>query len=230
MWRIVTPRLHCFKGQHLLTDFTHSHHSPKQTQAHFHHSHNGIHALVSHPSRLSNLFFVSMAFLLMYFLPLISVMHVPWQSITENLLMLELTNLLNLFSWFLVICGVLHLMFQMRVFSFIYLLWLTIQDILGCFPCNISLKLGLFFLNLRHMLSNNLRQKSNKYKLIGGGEFRPFSEILSKFGITHRITCPHAHTENGIIERKHRHIVDYGLALCFPACHQTHKHTSIIFH
>jgi histone deacetylase 1/2 len=32
-------------------------------------------------------------------------------------------------------------------------------------------------------------------------------------GIAHRVSCPHAHQQNGSAERKHRHIVEVGLSL-----------------
>ena len=47
----------------------------------------------------------------------------------------------------------------------------------------------------------------------GGGEFRPFTKYLNDLGIVHKFTCLHTHHQNGIVERKHRHIVETGLAL-----------------
>uniref|UniRef100_A0A8R7QTF3 Integrase catalytic domain-containing protein n=1 Tax=Triticum urartu TaxID=4572 RepID=A0A8R7QTF3_TRIUA len=32
-------------------------------------------------------------------------------------------------------------------------------------------------------------------------------------GISHRVSCPHTSQQNGIAERKHRHLVETGLAL-----------------
>ena len=46
-----------------------------------------------------------------------------------------------------------------------------------------------------------------------GGEYRPFHTLLQSLGISHRVSCPHTHQQNGKIERKHRHIVETGLAL-----------------
>lgn len=34
-----------------------------------------------------------------------------------------------------------------------------------------------------------------------------------KIGISHHVSCPHTHQQNGIAERKHRHIVEIGLSL-----------------
>jgi len=46
-----------------------------------------------------------------------------------------------------------------------------------------------------------------------GGEFRPFTRYLTFVGIHHRLICPYTHHQNGVIERKHRHIVGMGLTL-----------------
>lgn len=40
-----------------------------------------------------------------------------------------------------------------------------------------------------------------------GGEFRPFTKFLNELGVIHRLICPHTHHQNGVVERKHRHIV-----------------------
>lgn len=50
-----------------------------------------------------------------------------------------------------------------------------------------------------------------------GREFRPLTKSLNDYGIIHRLICPHIHHQNGVVERKHRHIVDLGLALLSQA-------------
>ncbi|KAK2354410.1 putative mitochondrial protein [Trifolium repens] len=50
-----------------------------------------------------------------------------------------------------------------------------------------------------------------------GGEFRPFTAYLKELGVVHRLICPHTHHQNGVVERKHRHIVDLGLTLLSQA-------------
>lgn len=55
-----------------------------------------------------------------------------------------------------------------------------------------------------------------------GGEFRSFTSYLSQLGIIHRIICPHTHHQNGVVERKHRHIVEMGLSLL--------SHSSLPYH
>jgi hypothetical protein len=55
-----------------------------------------------------------------------------------------------------------------------------------------------------------------------GGEYRRLSRHITSQGILHRVTCPHTSQQNGIAERKHRHIVETGLALLahssLPVC------------
>jgi histone deacetylase 1/2 len=46
-----------------------------------------------------------------------------------------------------------------------------------------------------------------------GGEYEKLNSFLNRIGISHHVSCPHAHQQNGSAERKHRHIVEVGLAL-----------------
>lgn len=46
-----------------------------------------------------------------------------------------------------------------------------------------------------------------------GGEYQKLHPFFAQVGITHHISCPHTHQQNGAVERKHRHIVEVGLAL-----------------
>ena len=46
-----------------------------------------------------------------------------------------------------------------------------------------------------------------------GGEYEKLNGFFHKIGITHHVSCPRAHQQNGSAERKHRHIVEVGLAL-----------------
>jgi histone deacetylase 1/2 len=45
------------------------------------------------------------------------------------------------------------------------------------------------------------------------GEYEKINSFFHKVGIEHHVSCPHAHQQNGSSERKHRHIVEVGLAL-----------------
>jgi hypothetical protein len=50
-----------------------------------------------------------------------------------------------------------------------------------------------------------------------GGEYEPLNSFFKQIGITHHVSCPHAHQQNGFAERKHRHIVEVGLSLLAQA-------------
>ncbi|WVZ83847.1 hypothetical protein U9M48_030944 [Paspalum notatum var. saurae] len=50
-----------------------------------------------------------------------------------------------------------------------------------------------------------------------GGEYEKLHSFFQQIGIAHHVSCPHAHQQNGSAERKHRHIVEVGLALLAKA-------------
>ena len=45
------------------------------------------------------------------------------------------------------------------------------------------------------------------------GEYEKLNSFFRKIGISHDVSCPHVHQQNGSAERKHRHIVEVGHAL-----------------
>jgi hypothetical protein len=45
-----------------------------------------------------------------------------------------------------------------------------------------------------------------------GGEYEKLNSFFTKVGITHLVSYPRAHQQNGAAERKHRHIVEVGLS------------------
>lgn len=46
-----------------------------------------------------------------------------------------------------------------------------------------------------------------------GGEFQALKLYLSQQGIVHRLTCPYTLAQNGLVEIKHRQIVEVGLSM-----------------
>jgi histone deacetylase 1/2 len=46
-----------------------------------------------------------------------------------------------------------------------------------------------------------------------GGEYQRLNSFFQRIGISHHVSCPHAHQQNGSAERKHHHIVEFGLSL-----------------
>jgi histone deacetylase 1/2 len=60
------------------------------------------------------------------------------------------------------------------------------------------------------------RQFSLKIKSVQtdwGGEYQKLNTYIKTIGIHHRVICPHTHEQNGMVERRHRHIVETGLTL-----------------
>jgi histone deacetylase 1/2 len=64
----------------------------------------------------------------------------------------------------------------------------------------------------------NLVERDFDHKIIvvqtdWGGEYEKLNPFFTKVGISHLVSCPHAHQQNGAAEHKHRHIVEVGLSL-----------------
>jgi histone deacetylase 1/2 len=73
------------------------------------------------------------------------------------------------------------------------------------------------FIQFQSMVELQFNCKIKSVQTDGGGEFRPLTQHLNKLGVTHRLTCPHTHHQNGLVERKHRHLVETGLTLLSKA-------------
>lgn len=95
-----------------------------------------------------------------------------------------------------------------------YLLMIFLVS-LGFFHWNTSQMSSFVFLNSNAQLKIFCLKKLSNYKLIGGEEFTSyeFKTFLKNNGIVHRISCPYTSEQNSIVERKHHHVVEYGLAL-----------------
>ncbi|KAK1434088.1 hypothetical protein QVD17_11006 [Tagetes erecta] len=68
----------------------------------------------------------------------------------------------------------------------------------------------------KQFLSMVERKFNTKLKTVQtdwGGEFRNLSTFFKSLGITHRRSCPHTSEQNGIVERRHRHVVETGLTI-----------------
>ncbi|KAM0038591.1 putative RNA-directed DNA polymerase [Helianthus debilis subsp. tardiflorus] len=76
------------------------------------------------------------------------------------------------------------------------------------------------FATFKQFVTMAERQFSTKLKTVQsdwGGEFRNMSSFLTSIGIIHRLSCPHTSEQNGIVERRHRHVVETGLTLMSQA-------------
>jgi histone deacetylase 1/2 len=58
-----------------------------------------------------------------------------------------------------------------------------------------------------------LNTKIKAFQSDWGGEYHRLHRYFQRTGISHRVSCPHTSQQNGVVERKHRHLVETGLAL-----------------
>jgi histone deacetylase 1/2 len=72
------------------------------------------------------------------------------------------------------------------------------------FPC---------FHNFQCLVKHQFNHKILAAQTNWGGEYQALNSFFQRIGISHHISYPHAHQQNGSAERKHRHIVEIGLSL-----------------
>jgi hypothetical protein len=75
------------------------------------------------------------------------------------------------------------------------------------------------FLTFQRMVENQFERKIQIFQCDGGGEFslQAFLTHLNMCGIVQHVSCPGTPEQNGVAERKHRHIVETGLTMLFHA-------------
>jgi hypothetical protein len=69
------------------------------------------------------------------------------------------------------------------------------------------------FKNFQNLVERKFDRKIISLQTDWGGEYEKLNSFFQQIGVAHRVSCPHAHQQNGAAERKHRHIVEVGLAL-----------------
>ena len=84
---------------------------------------------------------------------------------------------------------------------------------LWIFPLSSKSDALTLFAKFKIFIEKHLQKSIKTVQTEWGGEFRSFSSLLNNSGIHFRHPYPHIHHQNGMIERKHRHIVDIGLTL-----------------
>lgn len=67
------------------------------------------------------------------------------------------------------------------------------------------------------MIKNQFLYKLKAIQTHLGGEFWPFTQYLNQHGVIHHLMCPHTHHQNGLVKRKHWHVMEIGLTLCAQA-------------
>jgi uncharacterized membrane protein YgcG len=75
-----------------------------------------------------------------------------------------------------------------------------------------------YFLEFQALVERLFNRKILAVQSDWGGEYERLNSHFRSVGISHQVSCPHTHQQNGAAERKHRHIVEMGLALLAHAC------------
>lgn len=67
-------------------------------------------------------------------------------------------------------------------------------------------------MHLKHLIENQFNARIKVVQTDGGIEYKPLSKVFGDNGIIHRISCSYTPQQNGLAERKHRHIVETRLS------------------
>ena len=87
------------------------------------------------------------------------------------------------------------------------------------YPMKYKSEFYSMFCKFQALVENQLRCRIGTFQCDGGGEFisSTFLEHLQKDGIKQQMSCPHTPEQNGMAERKHRHITKLGLSMMFDS-------------
>jgi DNA-directed RNA polymerase specialized sigma54-like protein len=69
------------------------------------------------------------------------------------------------------------------------------------------------FHDFQHHVERLLNREIKSLQRDCGVEYHKLNSFFARIGISHLISCPHTHQQNGAAERKYRHIVDVCLSL-----------------
>ena len=96
---------------------------------------------------------------------------------------------------------------------------MTLEGLCGFFLSNIRVMLAIVSLVFIKMLQVQFRKNIKRIRCDNGGEFT--SNLMLQFykekGILLETTCPHTPQQNGVVERKHRHLLETAQAIRFKA-------------
>ena len=83
----------------------------------------------------------------------------------------------------------------------------------------IKLRFSQHLLLSSYKLKNLISCKIIYFGSDGGGEYvnASLKKLFKDYGIFHHISCPYIAKQNGVAERKHRHLVETGMTLLFNA-------------
>jgi hypothetical protein len=70
-----------------------------------------------------------------------------------------------------------------------------------------------YFAEFQSLVERMLNRKILAVQSDWGGKYEKLDSFFRSIGIAHHVSCPHAHQQNGVVERKYRHIIEMDLAL-----------------
>lgn len=73
------------------------------------------------------------------------------------------------------------------------------------------------FINFQNYVTNQFNAKIKVFRSDNGGEYtsNKFKEHLAKHGIIHQTSCPYTPQQNGVAERKNRHLMEVSRSMMF---------------
>jgi hypothetical protein len=96
-------------------------------------------------------------------------------------------------------------------------LLITTVNLHGSAYCVVNPKCFNVFLSFNLLLSTDSIARLSRSSLIGGGEGGEYERLNSFFhrvGISHHVSYPYTHQQNGVAEHKHHHIIEMGRSSC----------------
>ncbi|PKU67943.1 Retrovirus-related Pol polyprotein from transposon TNT 1-94 [Dendrobium catenatum] len=78
------------------------------------------------------------------------------------------------------------------------------------YPLKFKSEVADIFINFKNQVEKSTSRKIKSIRTDGGGEYlsHNFTNFLRYHGISHQISCPYTPEQNGVAERKHRHIIE----------------------
>jgi hypothetical protein len=70
-----------------------------------------------------------------------------------------------------------------------------------------------YFLEFQRLVEQQFDRKIIAVQSDWGEEYEKLNSSFRNIGISHQVSCPHTHQQNGVAKRKHRYVVEMGLAL-----------------
>lgn len=110
---------------------------------------------------------------------------------------------------YLLICGVPLLFGHLVVIGIISALLMAYSTFTWIYLLRNNSDALPTFVNFKTQVELQLHSKIKCIQNDWGGEYRAFSDYLASHGILHKTSCPHTQAQNGVAERKHRHIVEH---------------------